>query len=146
MAARLTPNMGSIAIPIGSSYGSFAHDIIIILFPALPSGRGERRMTNPGAGMPCPVCAVPLVMSDRQGVEIDYCPQCRGVWLDRGELDKIIERSRGPEPAPQPAPQPAPHQQNYAQPPAGQSWGREHQGYGKGYPKRRKSFLEELFD
>ena len=45
------------------------------------------------AGMPCPVCRVSLVMSERQGVEIDYCPQCRGVWLDRGELDKIIERS-----------------------------------------------------
>ncbi|WP_197420611.1 TFIIB-type zinc ribbon-containing protein, partial [Sphingomonas sp. CCH5-D11] len=44
-------------------------------------------------GMPCPICRVPLVMSERQGVEIDYCPQCRGVWLDRGELDKIIERS-----------------------------------------------------
>jgi Zn-finger nucleic acid-binding protein len=41
------------------------------------------------AGMPCPVCRVPLTMSERQGVEIDYCPQCRGVWLDRGELDKI---------------------------------------------------------
>ncbi len=45
------------------------------------------------AAMACPVCAVPLAMSDRQGIEIDYCPQCRGVWLDRGELDKIIERS-----------------------------------------------------
>ncbi len=43
--------------------------------------------------MQCPVCAVELKMSERQGVEIDYCPQCRGVWLDRGELDKIIERS-----------------------------------------------------
>jgi uncharacterized protein len=44
--------------------------------------------------MKCPVCAsVDLVMAERQGVEIDYCPQCRGVWLDRGELDKIIERS-----------------------------------------------------
>ena len=43
--------------------------------------------------MKCPVCNVNLVMSDRQGVEIDYCPECRGVWLDRGELDKIIERS-----------------------------------------------------
>lgn len=43
--------------------------------------------------MKCPVCSVDLVMSDRQGVEIDYCPQCRGVWLDRGELDKIIDRS-----------------------------------------------------
>ena len=43
--------------------------------------------------MKCPLCNVDLVMSERQGVEIDYCPQCRGVWLDRGELDKIIERS-----------------------------------------------------
>ena len=43
--------------------------------------------------MNCPQCSVALVMSERQGVEIDYCPQCRGVWLDRGELDKIIERS-----------------------------------------------------
>ena len=43
--------------------------------------------------MKCPTCTdTALVMSDRQGVEIDYCPQCRGVWLDRGELDKLIER------------------------------------------------------
>ncbi len=43
--------------------------------------------------MKCPNCNVNLVMADRSGVEIDYCPDCRGVWLDRGELDKIIERS-----------------------------------------------------
>lgn len=44
--------------------------------------------------MKCPVCKEPnLVMADRQGIEVDYCPQCRGIWLDRGELDKIIERS-----------------------------------------------------
>ena len=43
--------------------------------------------------MNCPKCNVLLVISDRQGIEIDYCPQCRGVWLDRGELDKIIERT-----------------------------------------------------
>lgn len=43
--------------------------------------------------MKCPNCEETLVMSDRQGVEIDYCPKCRGVWLDRGELDKIIERN-----------------------------------------------------
>ena len=43
--------------------------------------------------MQCPVCDVPLKLSERQGIEIDYCPQCRGVWLDRGELDKIIERT-----------------------------------------------------
>ena len=46
--------------------------------------------------MNCPVCeSVKLTMSERQGIEIDYCPQCRGVWLDRGELDKIIDRSSG---------------------------------------------------
>jgi Zn-finger nucleic acid-binding protein len=50
--------------------------------------------------MQCPVCSgVSLVMAERQGVEIDYCPQCRGVWLDRGELDKIVERSQGQVPA-----------------------------------------------
>ena len=43
--------------------------------------------------MKCPVDGETLLMSDRNGVEIDYCPRCRGVWLDRGELDKIIERS-----------------------------------------------------
>ena len=43
--------------------------------------------------MKCPKCQVDLVISDRQGVEIDFCPQCRGVWLDRGELDKITERA-----------------------------------------------------
>ena len=44
--------------------------------------------------MNCPVCnATSLLISERQGVEIDYCPKCRGVWLDRGELDKIIEKS-----------------------------------------------------
>jgi Zn-finger nucleic acid-binding protein len=91
--------------------------------------------------MPCPACKVPLAMSDRQGVEIDYCPQCRGVWLDRGELDKIIERSLATESTPPPAPQ-----QPYPQgaPPA--SWDHRQSGHHKGYPKRRKSFLEELFD
>ena len=57
------------------------------------------RTSEQVAAMPCPVCRVPLVMSDRQGIEIDYCPQCRGVWLDRGELDKIIDRSVAPAPS-----------------------------------------------
>lgn len=43
--------------------------------------------------MKCPVCDVALSISSREGVEIDFCPQCRGVWLDRGELDKVIERA-----------------------------------------------------
>jgi Zn-finger nucleic acid-binding protein len=51
-----------------------------------------------------PVDGATLVMADRQGVEIDYCPECRGVWLDRGELDKIIERSVPAAPPPQAAP------------------------------------------
>ena len=94
--------------------------------------------------MSCPVCRVPLVMSDRQGVEIDYCPQCRGVWLDRGELDKIIERNAAavaPAMAPAP-PQPQPRHQREAY--RDYDDGR-HYGH-RSYPKRRKSFLEELFD
>lgn len=91
------------------------------------------------AGMPCPVCRVPLSMSERQGVEIDYCQQCRGVWLDRGELDKIVERSADDAPPPvsrrdeRASPWPAQSQQPYAG------------GYAKPY-KKRKSFLQELFD
>jgi hypothetical protein len=60
--------------------------------------------------MKCPVCTdVDLTMSDRQGIEIDYCPKCRGVWLDRGELDKIIQRAQAYEAGPPvPAPGAAP--------------------------------------
>jgi hypothetical protein len=60
--------------------------------PTRPSFR--RLSMNSAAGLLCPTCRVSLVMSERSGIEIDYCPQCRGIWLDRGELDKIIERSR----------------------------------------------------
>ena len=74
-------------------------------------------------------------MSERQGVEIDYCPQCRGVWLDRGELDKILERSARDVASPPPQPV-----QSYRPDRPSQ----HHDGHG--YPKRRKSFLEELFD
>jgi Zn-finger nucleic acid-binding protein len=98
------------------------------------------------AGMPCPVCRVSLVMSERQGVEIDYCPQCRGVWLDRGELDKILERNAQDAPAAAPVQQPSfsrsqydqGHDRGYAQP-----YGHGHQ---QGQSKRKKSFLEELFN
>ncbi len=90
------------------------------------------------SAMLCPVCHVGLAMTDRQGVEIDYCPQCRGVWLDRGELDKIIERSAQASGA---APQPAPFAQQSYRP------DRDYRDDGRGYPKKRKkSFLEELFD
>lgn len=96
--------------------------------------------------MNCPVCAVPLTMSNRQNVEIDYCPQCRGVWLDRGELDKIIERSAA-DMAPPPPVQaaPPPREQFHSRP-------QQHYGHDDRYRddrykyKRKKSFLEELFD
>ena len=52
--------------------------------------------------MKCPIDGTELKMTDRSGVEIDYCPSCRGVWLDRGELDKIIERSAAAAPPPPP--------------------------------------------
>ena len=93
-------------------------------------------MTHAASGMPCPVCKVPLVMSDRQGVEIDYCQQCRGVWLDRGELDKIIERSANDSVASSPVVTTQKSREPYLY----------QAGYGHGHPKRRKSFLEELFD
>jgi Zn-finger nucleic acid-binding protein len=90
------------------------------------------------SAMLCPVCHVGLAMTDRQGVEIDYCPQCRGVWLDRGELDKIIERAAGDTAAPA---RPAPFAQQSYRP------DRDYRDDGRGYPKKRKkSFLEELFD
>lgn len=110
----------------------------------------------------CPRCAVTLTMTERHGIEIDYCPQCRGVWLDRGELDKIIERvSAGGMPiaaAPQatgwtqPAvagwsapPQAAP--QGYPAPPP-RSHGRydDDDDHRRGYRKPRKHWLSELFD
>lgn len=53
--------------------------------------------------MKCPHCSTTLVMSDRQGIEIDYCPDCRGVWLDRGELDKLIERANNDVPSSRPS-------------------------------------------
>ena len=107
-------------------------------------------MSDRSGPMACPVDGTPLVMSERQNIEIDYCPTCRGVWLDRGELDKIIERSAPPEPpeAPQaPRVPPAPHAPQAPYPQQGGPWAGGHQDYGRHpYKKRRKSFLEELFD
>jgi len=57
--------------------------------------------------MKCPVCDVTLSISSRESVEIDFCPQCRGVWLDRGELDKILDRAAGSPPPEAPTPAPA---------------------------------------
>ena len=89
--------------------------------------------------MKCPKCNVSLLMTDKQGIEVDYCPDCRGIWLDRGELDKIIERS---------------FQQEQS---TVNSYPRDNRDHGKHYDDdhhdshkykygRRKNFLSELFD
>ena len=95
------------------------------------------------AAMACPVCRVPLAMSDRQGIEIDYCPQCRGVWLDRGELDKIVERSAG-DAGPAPAPRAAAPQQPRGY--EGDRYPQSSGGYGGKPHKRPKHWLSEIFD
>ncbi len=98
--------------------------------------------------MRCPNDEATLVMSERSGIEIDYCPECRGVWLDRGELDKIIERSVSMEAPAAPAPQAPPAQQprydQYDDRRGDHRFPPQQQGY---YKKRKKeSWLSELFD
>ena len=124
--------------------------------------------------MKCPVDNETLLITERSGVEIDYCPKCRGVWLDRGELDKIIEKSIGaatpavqltPPPEAQPAAFTPPPQPQYA-PPQPQYQERREPRYDdrrddryddrrrhddddyhyKGKRKKRESFLSDLFD
>jgi uncharacterized protein len=97
--------------------------------------------------MQCPNCPnTSLVMSDRQGVEIDYCPQCRGIWLDRGELDKLTERAaneavattRPTAASAAPMHRPAGHYRDF-----------DDSDYPKGsgtYGRRKKSWLNEIFD
>jgi Zn-finger nucleic acid-binding protein len=93
--------------------------------------------------MDCPICNVPLSMSDKQGIEIDYCPKCRGIWLDRGELEKIIERSTQAYP---------PNQPGF--PMNDRSYGKhgdhhdDHSdhGYDQYGRKKKKGLLGDLFD
>ena len=89
--------------------------------------------------MQCPVCANPLRPVDRQGIEIDACPQCRGVWLDRGELEKLLDRSNA----------------YYGHDDDSDEYrpvGRRPEGYRpdesghQGYPRKKKSFWREMFD
>lgn len=106
--------------------------------------------------MLCPVDNETLVMAERSGVEIDYCPKCRGVWLDRGELDKIIDRAQSvPQPAPaapvvltEPSRGPRPAEPAYDAREKGSRHRRDdddddRDGHRK---KRRESFLGDLFD
>lgn len=92
--------------------------------------------------MNCPNDNTQLLLSERQGVEIDYCPQCRGVWLDRGELDKLIEKASVQQPSLEQARNPQSNTTN----------GRQYDGdddddnYHRGGTQKRKSMLGELFD
>ena len=108
--------------------------------------------------MKCPTCPeAVLVMADRSGIEIDYCPTCRGVWLDRGELDKIIERNTAAPAAPPSRIAPAdaddrsgPAYQGRSAP-SGQGNSKYHSKYhdprGGQYPRKKKSsFLGDIFD
>lgn len=109
--------------------------------------------------MKCPTDGSVLVMSERSGVEIDYCPTCRGVWLDRGELDKILERAARESAPAAPAAPAAPTYggrpsapQGYA-PPAQDPYGQydprygSQPGYDQGHRRKKKEhWLSDLFD
>jgi Zn-finger nucleic acid-binding protein len=82
-------------------------------------------------------------MTDRQGVEIDYCPQCRGVWLDRGELDKIIERSLTAQPAARPASDQPLRDEVRRDGSRRYDYDDDDDDYRR---RKRKSFLGEIFD
>lgn len=99
--------------------------------------------------MICPVCTIELILTERQSVEIDYCPECRGIWLDRGELEKLIERSTA-----------LPYYENedytdkhrrqeYRSDYHGGGYSEHHEQRQKGHhndDRRRRSFLGDLFD
>ncbi len=101
--------------------------------------------------MKCPVCSAELKIADRQGIEIDYCPQCRGIWLDRGELDKIIERSASSQSAPYQNDTRQPDYEKYERDEREyrkyedeyKDKYRHHDHYSK---KKKKSFLDDIFD
>ena len=86
--------------------------------------------------MKCPKCNVSLLMSEKQGIEIDYCPDCRGIWLDRGELGKIIERSYSSDSFENPSSRFKDDDNKHHD---------DHHNYNNKYG-RRKNFLSELFD
>ena len=102
-------------------------------------------MSQQSGGLLCPACRVDLVMSERHGVEIDYCPKCRGVWLDRGELDKILDRGA------------TEFGGQMGSPPLERRPERSHERHdsdeypvyghaGHGKHRKRRSFLDDIFD
>ena len=92
--------------------------------------------------MKCPACHIDLHMTERQGIAIDYCPQCRGVWLDRGELDKLIERSAVERSTAEPFDRHA----NERRVPFEKHWDDDDDERHRYGGRRRQSFLGELFD
>lgn len=100
--------------------------------------------------MNCPVCLdTELLLTFREGIEIDYCPRCRGIWLDRGELDKLIERSLSPEVRSAPPLPPSREQRAYVEDRRrDDDWDDDDRYESRKQPKKRKreSFLSELFD
>jgi Zn-finger nucleic acid-binding protein len=105
--------------------------------------------------MKCPVCDVTLSISSREGVEIDFCPQCRGVWLDRGELDKVIERASRSL-APTDVPEPGREDRYDRRPPRYEDERRPRYDDDRRYDrprddrdykkKKRRSFLDDIFE
>ncbi|MGV3507853.1 MAG: zf-TFIIB domain-containing protein [Sphingobacteriaceae bacterium] len=86
--------------------------------------------------MKCPNCQATLLLADKKGVEIDYCPECRGIWLDRGELEKIMERS-------------ADHyskRENYESDSKRYGYNDQSSDHYKKHPHKKKSFLDDFFD
>ncbi|BCF99531.1 hypothetical protein PPGU19_041000 [Paraburkholderia sp. PGU19] len=97
--------------------------------------------------MKCPVCKTPdLLMTERQNIEIDYCPTCRGVWLDRGELDKLVANQMQDTPEPEGRSNQVERDGHHDQ-----QWGRRNDSYHgdqrKHYdPRRKKKSLFDMFD
>lgn len=110
--------------------------------------------------MKCPNCNEILLMTDRHQVEIDYCPNCRGVWLDKGELDKLMEYASSQVQAPDPRQNQGydrqnSHQQDYREEyrdhrddryDHDQRDHRDYRGQNQKYPRKKKSFLSDFFD
>lgn len=88
--------------------------------------------------MKCPVCKdVTLLMADKKGVEIDYCPECRGVWLDRGELDKLIEKEENYNKE---------HYGNYSKKDYDEHYDRDYKNDKYRHKRKKESFMGEIFD